>query len=158
MYNISNAFVSEKSRKDFLETLPPPDNGKFDGDILIPVAVHTKQLNAMMEHYKKFMKSNQKHHYLTAMWRHGADAGAGPHKYIITSLWAIKQDVQLFKDVGAPFPIMLKWFNTEQGVELISRFVKVREFNREDIQKYIHYNNVYLTQDKAICLHYKGQR
>ena len=155
---IEKAFSSEAARKKFIGTLPPPVNGKFDADILIPVAITTKQLTSMAEHHKKFLKGNQKHQYLTEMWRHATDANNGPYKYIITSLWAVKQDIKTFKKVGAPYPIMAKWFNSEEEVELIKKFVKVKEFNKADIHKYIHYSNVYLTEDKAYVLHFKGQQ
>lgn len=154
---INTAFISEAARKKFIDTLPPPTNGKFDEDILIPVVISTKQITGMSEHQKTFMKGNQKHQYLTAMWRHATDANRGPHKFIITTLWAVKHDVKLFKKAGVPYPIMLKWFNTKEDVELIEKFVKIREFDIDDVQKYIHYANVYLTKDKAYVLHFKGQ-
>jgi len=152
------AFSSEAARKNFIDTLPPPIKGKMDGDILIPVVITTKQMTGMLQHQKQFLKRNQGSQYLTMMWKHGSDANNGPHKYVITSLWAIKQDIKVFKKVGAPYPIMAKWYNSEEEVEVIKKFVKIKEFNKADVQKYIHYANVYLTEDKAYVLHFKGQQ
>ncbi len=156
--DIYSAFTNSTSRNKFIDTLPPPIKGKMDGDALIPVVITTKQLTAMMDNNKKFMRNNQKHHYLTNIWKHGTDANRGPHKYIITSLWAVKQDIKIFKKAGAPFPIMIKWYNSPEEVELVKKFVTIKEFDKADVQKYIHYANVYLTEDKAIVLHYKGQQ
>lgn len=155
--DIYSGFTGPRSAKKFGETVPEGLKTKFNGDILIPVLINTKQLTRIGHHYKKVLKANQEAMYLTYMFQHGADAAKGPHKYVVTTLWALKRDIKTFKDLGVPFPEMLSWYNTPEDIEVLKANVKLREFDIKDITKYIHYANIYLTEDIAYVLHYKGQ-
>lgn len=155
--DIYTAFTTGSSAKKFAATVPEGIKAKFDSDILIPVLINTKQITKLGQHYKKFLRANHENLYLTHMFQHGADIANGPHKYVVTSLWALKKDVETFKKLGVPFPEMLMWHNSADDIEVIKKSVKLREFRIEDVHKYIHYANIYLTKDKVYVLHYKGQ-
>ena len=155
--DIYNAFNAADGPAIFSEAAPPGMKTKFDTDILIPVVIDTKQLTQIAHHYKTFLKKNSDSMYLTYMFQHGTDATRGPHRFIITSLWAIKRDMKTFKEVGVPFNVMETWFNSEKDVKLLEKCVTLKEFKIEDVHKYIHYANVYLTETTAYVLHYKGQ-
>lgn len=155
--DIYSAFTSERAKEKFLASVPDSEvKQKFSKASLIPVVITTKQITALTEHYRKLIASDNSALYMTHLAKHGIGAYKGPKKFMITSLWALEQDVALFKKLGVPFPIMTKWYNDTDEIELLKSFVELRVFHIEDVHEYIHYSNVYLTENLAYALHFKG--